>query len=74
MSAIASLSHGCAGLMDEPRTRIDLRSEPEFRERIEAQAERYGLTLSAYIRLAVTRQLEKDEADTPPPRAKRKKS
>ena len=48
-----------------PRERLDLRAEPEWIERVRFQAERLGLTLSAYIRQAVTRILEQDEASAP---------
>ena len=49
----------------EPRDRIDLRAEPEFVARMQAQADRLGLSLSAYIRLSVTERLERDEATSP---------
>jgi hypothetical protein len=45
-----------------PRDRIDLRVEPEFYARVEAAAQRFGLNLSAYIRMAVSERLERDEA------------
>lgn len=47
------------------RDRIDLRIDPKVRERIEKQAERFGQDLSAYIRQAVIKQLEADEASDP---------
>jgi predicted HicB family RNase H-like nuclease len=49
------------------RERIELRAEPEWIERVTAEAERLGLSLSAYIRLAVNERLEK----APPPRPKK---
>ncbi len=48
------------------RDRLELRAEPEWIARVTAVAERFGLSLSAYIRLVVTRQVELDEASTPP--------
>jgi hypothetical protein len=50
---------------DAHRGRIDLRAEPEFVARIERQSRRLGLSLSGYVRLAVSRQLEADEATEP---------
>ena len=50
---------------DAARDRIDLRADPAWVARIEKQAERFGLTVSAYIRQAVSRQLEQDEATDP---------
>lgn len=49
----------------ENRDRFDLRIEPALRARIERQAARLGLSESAYIRLAVTKLLETDEATEP---------
>lgn len=42
-------------------TRFELRSEAEWMERVERQAGRFGLTVAAYIRLATTERLERDE-------------
>lgn len=47
------------------RDRVDLRAEPEWIARVAAAAERFGLSLSAYIRLAVSERLERDEAGQP---------
>lgn len=47
------------------RDRLDMRLEPETRQRADRQAERFGLSLSAYIRRALIRQLEEDEASEP---------
>jgi hypothetical protein len=49
----------------DTRDRIDLRCEPDLRERAERQAERFGQGLSAYIRQAITERLERDEASDP---------
>ena len=49
----------------EARDRIDLRAEPAWVARVIRQAERLGISVSAYIRAAVSRQLEKDEATEP---------
>jgi hypothetical protein len=47
------------------RDRIDLRVDPEIRERLNRQAERFGMRLSPYIRQAVIEKLERDEATDP---------
>ena len=47
------------------RDRIDLRADPAWVARIERQAERFGINLSAYIREAVTIRLEADESTDP---------
>ena len=47
------------------RDRIDLRADPSWVARVEKQAERFGVNLSAYIREAVTRRLEADEESDP---------
>ncbi len=45
----------------ETRNRIDLRVTPALRERLQTAADRFGLKISAYIRLAVIERLERDE-------------
>lgn len=50
---------------EAPRDRIDLRCEAAWVARLTAQARRRGLTVSAYIRQAVTKELEADEATDP---------
>jgi hypothetical protein len=60
------------GRKKEDRDRIDLRADPEWIARIAVQAERLGISISAYIRQAVSRQLERDEAEAPPKSTKRK--
>lgn len=50
----------------EGRDRIDLRIDPAIRERIDVQAERFNTHISTYIREAVIRRLEVDEASHPP--------
>ena len=47
---------------DEGRDRLDLRIEPELRARADAARKRFGLSLSAYIRLALAERIERDEA------------
>jgi hypothetical protein len=54
-----------------PRDRIDLRADPDWVARVAAAAERFGLSVSAYIRLAVTERMERDEASQPGTRRKR---
>ena len=41
--------------------RFELRVDEEWLSRVAAMAKRFGLSAAAYIRLAVTRQLEQDE-------------
>lgn len=50
----------------EHRDRFDLRIEPSLLARTDAQAERFGTNISAYIRQAITEKLERDEATVPP--------
>jgi hypothetical protein len=50
------------------RERLELVADPKLIARASRQAERLGLSLSAYVRQAITRQVERDEADAPPPR------
>ena len=52
------------------RDRIDLRVKPELYERIAHQARRFGTGMSNYVREAVIRRLEADEADEPRRRSK----
>jgi hypothetical protein len=54
------------------RDRVELRAEPEWIARVTAEAERLGLNLSAYIRLAVNERLDRTEAAEPPRRGKSK--
>lgn len=50
---------------DQQRDRIDLRAEPEWIARVDVQSKRLGISVSAYIRQAVTLKLERDEAEAP---------
>jgi hypothetical protein len=43
------------------RDRIELRADADWIERVAKEAERLGLSLSAYIRLAVNERLERTE-------------
>lgn len=52
------------------RDRIDLRGEPAWIARVQRQANRLGISLSDYIRQAVTLRVEEDEATEPPAAAK----
>jgi hypothetical protein len=54
------------GRKKEDRDRIDLRADRQWIARIAVQADRLGISISAYIRQAVSRQLERDESDAPP--------
>lgn len=49
----------------ESRSRIDLRISPSLRRRIDKQADRFGLTMTAYIHLALIERLERDESSSP---------
>ena len=51
------------------RGRVDLRADPAWIARVERQANRKTINLSAYIRQAVTAALEADEATDPELRA-----
>jgi predicted HicB family RNase H-like nuclease len=57
---------------DNSRDRIDLRAEPTLIARANRQASRLGISLSAYIRQALTLKVEQDEAAEPEPRRSRK--
>lgn len=48
------------------RERLDMRLDPDIRRRAEVQAERYQLSLSAYIRQALVARIERDEEEEPP--------
>ncbi len=50
---------------EPPRDRIDLRAGPAWIARVQRQAERLGMSLSAYIRMATTERVEEDEATDP---------
>ncbi|WP_149113679.1 ribbon-helix-helix domain-containing protein [Limnoglobus roseus] len=45
--------------------RFGLRVDAEWLDRVNRQADRMGLSASAYIRMATTKQLEQDEANQP---------
>jgi hypothetical protein len=47
------------------RGRVEFMADPEWIARVDRQARRLGTNVSAYIRQAVTRQLERDEAEAP---------
>jgi hypothetical protein len=47
------------------RNRVDLRADPAWVARVERQAERLGITVTAYIKQATSRALETDEATDP---------
>jgi hypothetical protein len=50
---------------DDGRDRVELRADPAWLARVQRQADRLGVSVSAYIRQATTRQLEADEATDP---------
>lgn len=47
------------------RDRVDMRAEPAWMARVERQAARLGISVTAYIKMATSRQLEIDEATDP---------
>jgi len=68
------------GLKDMARKRpnpdrdlIQFRAEPEWIDRVNAAAEALGLSLSAYIRLAVNERLLRTAAEQPPRRKSERK-
>lgn len=48
------------------RARLELVADAPWIARLAAQADRLGMSLSAYVRMACTRQVEADEANAPP--------
>lgn len=50
------------------RDRLELVADPALISRAAAQAERLGISLSAYVRISLTKQVERDEAEAPPPK------
>lgn len=52
------------------RERLELRADREWIMRVLHQANRLGISLSAYIRSAVTRQVEADESNEPTKKTK----
>jgi hypothetical protein len=54
------------------RDLIQIRAEPEWIDRVNTEADRLGLSLSAYIRLAVNERMERTAAERPEPKAKEK--
>ena len=52
---------------------IQLRADPAWIERVNAEAERLGLSLSAYVRLAVNERMERTAAEKKP-RGRRKEA
>ncbi len=47
------------------RDRVNVRIDPHLLARIEQQAERHGLSVSAYLRMAAAAAVEADEATDP---------
>lgn len=58
----------------DKRERIDLRAPAEWIARVEAMADRWQMNVSAYIRQAVTRQLEREEAEMAAQEAERNRN
>jgi hypothetical protein len=52
------------------RDLIQLRADPEWIDKVDAEAERLGLSLSAYIRLAVNERMQRT---APEPQEERRK-
>jgi hypothetical protein len=55
------------------RDRLEIRAEPAWIVRVARAAERFGLSLSAFIRLAVTEKVEEIERNPPPETAPEQK-
>ena len=55
------------------RDRLEIRAEPAWIARATKAAERFGLSLSAFIRMAVTEKLEELERTAPEPPEKKRK-
>jgi len=53
------------------RDRLDLRIDPDLNARLASQAERFGVSVSAYVRQAAAERLERDEATDPRLKSKR---
>lgn len=49
------------------RGRLELVADAEWISRLDIQAKRLGMSLSAYVRMACTERVERDEASAPPP-------
>ena len=64
-----TLEHEVAKRKHQPgrpaRDRIDLRADPKWVARVERQAARLGISVTAYIKQATSRALEADEATDP---------
>jgi hypothetical protein len=71
MSVTLKRANDVAKKKDKPTGRIEMRADLEFIARVERQAERFGIGVSAYIRQAVSVRLEQDES-TDPKGAKKK--
>lgn len=58
---------GASTVAKKKQERVELRAEADWVRRVEAEAERWGLTVSSYIRLAVNEKMERDRrgADEP---------
>jgi hypothetical protein len=50
------------------RGRVEFKADPEWIERVNAEAERIGLNLSSFIRMVMTQYMDKVEAERPPKR------
>lgn len=50
---------------DKKEARFDMRVDPAWLSRVERQAERFGLSPTAYIRQATSARLEEDERTDP---------
>jgi hypothetical protein len=48
------------------RDRFEVRADAEWIRRVDAAASRWGLSLSAYVRMVVTERMERDESQPPP--------
>lgn len=65
-TGVLEMAKGKKKSADSSGERFGLRVDAEWLERVIRQAERMGMSASAYIRQATTKQLEQDEANQPP--------
>lgn len=60
MSDTVAKKRNSAGPLD---VRFELRLDEATAERVQQQADRLGVSMASYLRMATVRQLERDEAD-----------
>jgi hypothetical protein len=53
------------------RDRLELRADGKWIERVVQEADRLGLSLSAFVRMAINKELNRMEAESPRPKGKK---